>query len=268
MSQILRCRDLNDASATLAALYRVAPAELEQALPAAAYQAQRNREDPIRALPRALAALLEKIPAQPARIHYFHGTRASDPERFLREGLRPLGQVLDFLWQEVAALVPELPEHEVIALRKELSAGTIGPHTYRLRIGTDQQHHGPCGHLLREMFLSPDDYTSVDYLAGAEIMIDICQAIAERTGIDATARYRHATTPCVIEFAVPTSHFDGALAAALWYLAAGLRGERTPNGNWSYCGDGLPLPAKAIISVLPTQDSAWTITAVLRSPSQ
>jgi hypothetical protein len=251
---ILRCRSLADARSTVAALYGVSPAELDVALPVAARRAQEDGEDPIGALPSTLASTLERTPAEAARVHYFHGTRASDPERFLHEGLRPLGQVLDSIWQEVAALVPELSEHELRSLRADLSTGTIGPHTYSLRVAEDQQRHGPWGHLLREMFQHPDDYGSVDYLAGAEILIDICQAIEQRTGIDATARYRRATTPCVVEFSVPTSHFNHALAAALWYLAAGLRGERTLNGNWSYCADGVPVPTEAIVSVHSSQE--------------
>lgn len=254
MTQILRCRSLVDASASLAALYSVSRAELDEALPLAARRAQEDREDPIGALPGTLATTLERTPAKPARIHYFHGTRTSDPERFFHEGLRPLGHVLDSLWHEMATLVPELSERALRSLRVDLTTGTIGSHTYRLRVAGDEQHHGPCGHLLREMFQHPDDYASVDYLAGAEIVIDICRAINERTGIDATARYGRATIPCVVEFSVRTSHFNHALVAALWYLSAGLRGERTLNGNWSYCADGVPLPAQAIVSVLSLQE--------------
>jgi hypothetical protein len=247
---VLRCRDLEDASSTIAALYGVSPLELKRVLPLAARRAQEDREDPIGAFPSTLAAVLQRTPTVPERIHYFHGTRACKPERFLRDGLRPLGQILDSLWRDVGALVPEVSEHELRSLRADLTADRIGPHTYSLRVADDPQHHGPCGHLLRETFLHPDDYTSVDYLAGAEIVIDICQVIEERTGINAAARYRQATRPCVVEFSVPASHFTHALAAALWYLAAGLRGERTSNGNWSYCTDGRPLPAQAIVSVL------------------
>jgi hypothetical protein len=246
---VLRCRDLTDASSTVAALYGVSPAKLEGALPVAADRAQEDRQDPIGALPGKLAAVLHRTPVEPERIHYFHGTRASDPDLFLHDGLRPLGQVLDSLWHEVASLVPEISEAELRSLRTDLTAGSVGPHTYGLRVADDPQHHGPCGHLLREMFLHPDDYTSVDYLAGAEIVIDICQTVEQHTGINATTRYRAATKPCIVEFSVPASHFNHALAAALWYLAAGLRGEQTTNGNWSFCADGKPLPAQAIVSV-------------------
>jgi hypothetical protein len=253
VTQVLRCRDLTDASLTVAALYGVSPSELEQALTLAARQAQEAREGPVEALPAVLAATLAMTAATPARIHYFYGTRVSEADRFSREGLLPLGQVVDSLWRDVAVLVPELSEHELRSLRSELTDGTIGSHTYRLRVNDDREQ-GPCGHLLRDMFLHPGEYASVDYLSGAEIVIDICQAIEQRTGIDAAPRYREATPPCIVEFSVPTSHFSHARAAALWCLAAGLRGERTLNGNWSYCSAGVPLPAQMIVSVLSSQD--------------
>jgi hypothetical protein len=100
------------------------------------------------------------------------------------------------------------------------------------------------------LFLHPRDYSSVDYLAGAEIVVDICQAVGERFGINATARYHSATTPCVVEFWAPSEHSDDALGAALWYLSAGLRGERTTNANCGYGADGVPVPPDAIVSVL------------------
>jgi hypothetical protein len=103
---ILRCRDLKDAGLTVAALYDVSPGELERALPVAARHAQEDQEDPIGALTGVLAPIVERNAATPARIHYFHGTRASEPGRFQREGLRPLGRVLDLLWQEVGHSCP------------------------------------------------------------------------------------------------------------------------------------------------------------------
>jgi hypothetical protein len=163
--------------------------------------------------------------------------------------LRPLGQMLDPLWREIGELIPELSERELHSLRADLSAGTIAPHTYSCRV-SDSEQHGPCGHLLRDALLHPQAYSSVDYLAGAEIVIDICQAVEDRAGINATDRYRKGTKPCVVEFSAPTTHLRQALCAALWYLGAGLANRRTTNANWGYGGDGTPLPAERIVSVL------------------
>jgi hypothetical protein len=46
----------------------------------------------------------------------------------MRTGLRPLGQVLDSLWREVGALVPELSPEQLAVLRADLWDGKIGPH--------------------------------------------------------------------------------------------------------------------------------------------
>jgi hypothetical protein len=259
---ILRCGDLTDAGVTIAALYGVSREVLEQILPVAAERAQDDQTGPIGALPAMVAAELRRDPVKPAKIHYFHGTRSWDPKQFLRQGLRPFDQVLEALWQEIGLLVPELSDAKLRVLRNDLMAGETDQPTYSGRV--EQLDHGPFGHLLRDVFLSPGDYGSVDYLAGAEIVIDICRAIEQRTGLEATSRYRHATTPCVVEFWVATRQCDGALAAALWYLAAGLREQQTSHANWTYCADGQAVPADEIVSVLDvrglaeeTKNPAW-----------
>jgi hypothetical protein len=253
MSLMLRCRDLEDALRSVSALYGVSSRELERALPDGLARAEADPEDPIGVLAAALGAELRRTPRAPSRIHYFHGTRTHELGSFAFDGLRPLGQMLDPLWREIGELLPELSERELRSLRADLSTGAIAPHTYSARVA-DKGQHGPCGHLLRDALLHPQPYSSVDYLAGAEIVIDICQAIEDRAGINATARYRKATTPCVVEFSVPTTHLRQALCAVLWYLGAGLAGRRTMNANWGYGGDGTPLPAERIVSVLGLEE--------------
>lgn len=253
MNSVLRCTDLEDTLTSVSALYGVPAREVEHALPGAVASAEVDPEDPVGALADALSAELGTTPPAPSVIHYFHGTRAFELRGFARDGLRPLEQMLDPLWREIAALVPELSDRELRDLRIDLGAGVIAPFTYSCRI-SDSQQHGPCGHLVRDVLLHPDAYSSVDYLTGAEIVIDICQAIEDRTGINATERYQGATTPCVVEFAVPTARLRRALCAALWYLGAGLAGRRTANANWGHDGGGTSLPAEAIISVLSSAE--------------
>jgi hypothetical protein len=57
-----------------------------------------------------------------------------------------------------------------------------------------------------------------------------------------------------VEFSAPTTHLRHALCAALWYLGAGLADRRTMNANWGYGGDGTPLPAERIVSVLGLEE--------------
>jgi hypothetical protein len=253
MASVLCCRNLEDALASVSVLYGVEDREIIRVLPRAADHSRADLADPIGALPNALARELAKTPGVPSSIHYFHGTRVRDPTVFARHGLLSLEQVLDALWTEIRSLVPEVSEEQLLNLRADLTAGRVGPSTYCTRVA-DGQHHGPCGHLLRDVFLHPRDYSSVDYFAGAEIVIDVCHAIEDRFQIDVSGRYREQTTACVVEFSMPTQNFGYALSASLWYLESGLRGERTINANWGHGGDGAAIAPEAIVSVLTRQE--------------
>ncbi len=248
MPRVLRCVDAQAALDSLASLFNVPANELKQALVPAAKAALSDKSDPVGALPAALAEELSGFPEPPDTIHYFHGTRVWDPVGLAAEGLRPLLAMLDVVWAELAALAPELPASDVHRLRDDLTAGVVGPHTYPLRVNGSIDH-GPCGHLLRDALLHPDDYNAVDYLKGPEIPSDICEAVHERFGIDLGKRYRAATTPCIVEFAIPSTSVDEALASAAWYVEAALRGERSANATWGYDGGGAPVPATAIVAV-------------------
>jgi len=253
MAPVLRCRDPQDALASISALYDAEQSEIVRVLPRAADRSQTDLDDPIAAMAGALSRELAKMPRTPSSIHYFHGTRARDVTVFARDGLMSLEAVLDAMWREVRSLAPELSENELLVLRSDLTAGRVGPSTYGTRVA-DSQHHGPCGHLIRDALVRPRDYGSVDYLAGAEIMIDICHAIGDRFQLDASARYIEQTTPCVVEFSAPAERLGHALSAALWYLESGLRGERTTSANWGYSGHGLAIAPTRIISVLSRQE--------------
>lgn len=134
MSSTLRCRDLKDTLMSVSALYGVPARDLVHALPSAVSSAEVDLEDPVGVLADALSAELGTTPQTPSMIHYFHGTRAYELCRFAHDGLRPLEQMLDPLWREIAALVPELSDRELRDLRADLGAGVIAPFTYSWRI--------------------------------------------------------------------------------------------------------------------------------------
>lgn len=248
MSLALRCADVDTALESVATLFSVEPRRLARALPSAAARAHADPDDPVDALLAAVATELGTAMSPPATIHYFHGTRTSSPASFVAHGIRPLCVVLDALWEGLGALMEELAATDLKRLRRDLTAGDLEPHTYPLRVG-GAMHHGPCGHLVRDALVHPREYHSVDYFAGSEIAVDICEAVRARFGLDAVARYRQATRPAIVEFALTAAHVDGAVASALWYLEAALRGERTWMANWGHDGCGTAVPAAAIVSV-------------------
>jgi hypothetical protein len=244
----LCCSSLESASAGLAGVFETTPNLLWEAMPSSVEVALRDEWDPIRALGPALAQELGVDPVLPATIHYFHGTRAFDLTEFVRSGLRPLPEMLDALWSHIGDLAPELPHGDLEQVRRALTAGAIEPATYATRVG-GTFHSGPNGHLVREALLHPDAYMAVDYLGGAEIVVDICGAAGNCLGIDLMERYRARTTPCIVEFALEANRVDHALAAAAWYVEAAMRGEHTANANWGHDGHGTPVAPESIVSV-------------------
>lgn len=248
MPRVLRCVDLHTALQSLASVFDAPADQVRRALVPAVALALTDHRDPIGALATTLSRELGGVAHPPDKVHYFHGSRAANPATFASDGLHPLLASLDIVWSELAGLAPEIPAIDLSRLREDLTAGSIGPHTYSLRVN-GKIDHGPCGGLVLDSLLHPDDYNAVDYLNGPEITSDICHAVRERFGVDIGTRYREATTPCIVEFAMSATNVDQALASAAWYVEAAMRGRHTTNSNWGYDGRGKPVPAAAIVSV-------------------
>lgn len=185
-------------------------------------------------------------PDEPDTVYFFHGTRAVDSMTF-SDGLRPLADVINGLWELVASLIPEIDPAELVDVRQALNRGDE-PFTYGMRVSASL-HQGPFGHLVRDVLLAPHSYSSVDYLAGPEIVVDMCQALKHRTAIDVLARYQAATKPCIVKFRMPSGSLASMLNSALWFVGTAANGERTWNANGCYDGGGLSVPASAIASV-------------------
>lgn len=251
MPNSLRCVDLASALQSVGALYGITKKALMAAVPKATDVALADPDDPVRAMVDAMAAVLGRSHTVPSSIHYFHGTRTSDPDRLRAEGLMPLHIVLPAIWEEVRAVVPEVGAKDIRRLEADMTAGRMGPHTYGLR-ASGSGHRGPCGHLVCDALLHPQAYSSVNYLAGSEIAVDICVGVGERFDIDVLERWDAATSACIVEFVGPVEDLEGALASALWYVESGIRADRTINANWSYDGDGEPVGPERIVEVTLT----------------
>ncbi|WP_322769053.1 hypothetical protein [Frankia sp. Cr1] len=154
--------------------------------------------------------------------YYFHGTRTVDPESFFRDGILPLGQMVDRLWSTLYDLVRnEVTEPEWRNFRAELErgAGGDGGWLYRFKT-TDAFHHGPYAMLVRETHLHPGAVGNHDYLAVPEIVQDIASAF----GGNLRETFSAASKRCIVKF---RSQEVGkpALIAASWYLYSAIRGD-------------------------------------------
>ena len=137
--------------------------------------------------------------------YYFHGTRTIDPRLFLADGIKPLGLVIDHLWDALHLLcADDIPADRWQAIRRELEhdrpRSRSDDHSawlYRLK-QPDPAHHGPYASLIREHAVNPIGGQH-DYLATPEIIQDITGHV----GGDLQAKFEAAATSCVAKFRHP-----------------------------------------------------------------
>ncbi|MEY9894294.1 hypothetical protein ABIA31_007980 [Catenulispora sp. MAP5-51] len=179
--------------------------------------------------------------------YYFHGTRVIDPDSFRRDGILPLGRMIDRLWETLYELIrDDVTEEQWRRCRADLEAGG-GDHDgwlYRTKVD-NPVHHGPYAMLVRDHLLNPRATHSHDYLATPEIVEDIARAC----GFGLQARFDAAATSCTVKFRINDTR-DVDVEAAFWYAYTMTRGEGI--GMASLAGidlGGCPVPAADILAV-------------------
>ncbi|MFF5085040.1 hypothetical protein ACFY36_49050 [Actinoplanes sp. NPDC000266] len=225
---VLDCETPDTAVSSLSRATVVPPQDLLKAIQHADQSLARPWQDPSSALPEnALSAVgvdIEKVAFDAA--YYFHGTRTVDPRLFLADGIKPLGLVLDQLWNALHLLcADDMPADRWKAIRHELEHGIPRSRSdghrawlYRLK-QPNPAHHGPYASLIREHTLNPIDGQH-DYLTTPEIVQDI----AGHIGGDLQARFEAAATSCIVKFRHPEVGLH-QIEATIWYLHRHLNGE-------------------------------------------
>jgi hypothetical protein len=252
----LDCHDLETALASLADAIGTTQAELEQAL--REYDESRfedRTEDSWERMPREVLEQfgldVETVAGRFDGAHYFHGTRAIDPEAFRRRGILPLDKVVDELWTTLRELAgDEVTDEEWADFRRSVESGA-GGHSgtlYLMKTG-GRIHFGPFGLVVRETFFEPRAAASHDYLGCPEIVEDIasCYAAAHAGGL--AQRFCDAAKPCIVKFR-STQLRKGAIKAALWYAYTKLRDDEiSTNSNYSFDGNGEAVPAADVVEI-------------------
>ena len=160
---VLRCPDAPVAERSLAALFGVEPNHFRWALCEAAAAVEAEPEAELkRAIVPALTTKLGRRAVAPSRIHFFHGTRAFNPQLFEQYGVLPLRAVLDELWIHMCDLAPEIKAKDFVALRRDLEDGRIEALTYKHRL--DSHDDGPNGVLVRDVLVNPQEYHSSELI--------------------------------------------------------------------------------------------------------
>ena len=247
---VLRCPDAHSAMQSLAALFEVTFDGFADALREAAAAVESEPHAEIaRAIVPAVTANLGRSPHTPSRIHFFHGTRAFEPQLLPQRGLLPLRAVLDDLWKRMHDLAPEISYEDFLGLRERLEDGRIEALTYKHRL--DSHDDGPNGVLIRDVLVNPTAYHSSHFIRIPEIVEDICIAARSELHVDLEPRFERATTPCIVEFSTQPCDVYKALTAACWYAEAAVRGEAAGGDDafWNFDGQGAAVPAEDIVFV-------------------
>ncbi|UTI63334.1 hypothetical protein NBH00_18500 [Paraconexibacter antarcticus] len=218
----------------------VGAGDFQGALLQAAASIRDAGHDPRGALPDAISRCLGHDPTPPGEVLYFHATRLADPPTLLRRGLYPTAVVLDELWDFIGRLAePEITTTQWRDVRRAMDSGTIGadlPYRHRLDHRSQQ---GPCAALVLDTVLHAERYPgTVDYLAGAEIVVDICDAVAAAYDLPLHRRYLDATRPCIVEIIMPGDASPSVLDTAAWYVEAAVLGQTTSEAHWGIDGAG------------------------------
>jgi hypothetical protein len=252
----LDCHDLGSALASLAAAIGTAPAQLERALrDHNEARFEEASEDPWHLMPREVLERfgvdVETVAGRINGAYYFHGTRAVEPDSFLRRGILPLDQMVDEVWPTLRALAGgDVSDEEWAAFRNSVGsdAGGHSGSLYRLKTG-GRIHFGPFGLVVRETFIDPGSTGSHDYLGCPEIVQDISACFSAAHAVNLERRFCAAAKPCIVQFRSNQVR-PGAITAALWYAYTKLRDDEiTSSSNYSFDGKGEPVPAADVVGV-------------------
>jgi hypothetical protein len=232
----LDCEDVDSALRSLATAAGVGEAALGEVLLAhRPDQTERHAgEDPWVAIPRAVFAAVG-VDIADVRFdgaYYFHGTRVLHPHDFVRDGIQPLGAMLDRLWNDLYGLCAgEVTSTKWRALRRELEGDTHTPlhdedsaWSYRLKFAAPT-HQGPFASLVRDHTVAPIGGEH-NYLQSPEIIEDIAGSV----GLGLQTLFEAQATSCVVKFRHRRVN-QRTVEAALLYLAARVNDQPLGRGG-------------------------------------
>lgn len=118
---------------------------------------------------------------------------------------------------------------------------------------------GPRGSLVRDVLLRPALYGTHDHLTVPGIVEDLAVAYDTSLGVDLARCRRTATTPCIVEYRRRATRDGDDIDAALWFVAAALRGGVSARALSGHDAHGTPIAVHDIVSVRAIGTQAeWT----------
>ena len=256
---VLRCPGPLVALRGLAALYRVPAQQLAALLPACEARARTEGGPATGALRRAVSDALGARPLAPTAVHYFHAARLRHPHLVLERGLLPFPTAVEAIWRHLgdvaagamtaadwASLRPAIDGHDRASPGRELRPA-------------DAEPPGPRGWLVCDVLLRPTWYGVPGQFELPAMLDDLSAASSPIVGFDLAERYSRATIACIVEYRRRPAPDDEAIDAALWFVAAALRGGVSPAAVGGHDAHGSPIAACDIVSVRAVANQTeWT----------
>jgi hypothetical protein len=200
--------------------------------------------------------LLEELCKQGARarlpenISWFHGTRVVKPQ-LLHHGIRPLNAQLDPIWDDlfnIARGYVDRIEWDNFRNAIRTNHDSHHAHLYREK-SVNPIHWGPHAVLVRDVFLRPEEFASIDYLRSPEIVEDICICFHEYTGHNLLHAFQQQSRSCIVKFR-DTAPRPDALLAALYYLYCIIhKMDLFKDCNTCFDGQSVEIPSDHILGV-------------------
>ncbi len=248
---LLDCHDLDAAVHSLAVASNRSEAAVADAIASVAVD-WRTVTDEVEAAARRQVFELLDLTDEDFRFDgtcFFHGTRTLDPSSFRRDGVLPLGHVMDRIWDDLYSLISDritLDAWRDHRAAVESGEGGHGGYMYRLKTKDLSFHGGPYAFLVRDHHIARIKENH-DYLATPEIVRDI----AWTCDFDLQQEFDNAARPYIVKFRT-TSTTVHALHTAFWYIHSSLRGtERGWYHQYGHDCRNTVVPAGDVLDVAP-----------------
>jgi hypothetical protein len=195
---------------------------------------------------QALADRLS-VPSDSFEVCWFHGTRTANPESLLN-GILPLQQRLEGIWNELAALITDrVDASEFARLRRTVEEDNYGTGNIPDVIEARMRDQGPYAFLIKAMAIKPPSGAMHHYSRVPEIVDLILCSFPEPHHIELKQRYFQQTKPCIVKFVSRESQRQivGCAADYLLHLQKGYALECFL--PWNFDGAGRQIPSQRIL---------------------
>ncbi len=183
--------------------------------------------------------------AQLKAVAWFHLTRTVRSCDF-SEGILPLGQVLDRIWEMLDSLLGDSQQKSNLSIMR---AFVVQDSLFKLKLKNDI-HHGPYAMLVRDAAFNPGKISNHDYLEIPEIIEDICNAYSNQFGHCIYHTITSKLEKCIVKFESDKNISCNLLAPAILYCWCVVRKEKFSSyANTCFDSEGIPIFKSQIVSV-------------------